>query len=157
MDIEDYVPEFYELITEDGRRFLSYRCFKCNKNHLIRTTSKEISKIRASYRIVNKNKNQDDRLLLHCGKGETPDYDGDGIQIVLTPKSAITKPERDKLRKRIERIKQQIPQVYLSSSEIISAEKMITDKLKRYDQFAEQLIEAKEELNESLEKLKKVN
>lgn len=154
MDIEDYVPEFYELNTADGRRFLSYRCFKCNNNHLIRTTSKEISKIRASFRIVKKNR--DDRLLLHCGKGEAPDYDGDGIQIVLMPKSAIPKPERDKLRKKINRIIAKMPQVYFSDSDLISTETLINQRLEYMENMEIKLADAKVKMEEDLKKLKKV-
>lgn len=153
MDLSDYHPEFYEVVTEDGKRYLSYTCFNCNNFHLIRTTSKEISKIRASFRIVQKH--NDDQLILHCGKGKIPEFDGDGIQIVLTPKTTIPKTERDKLRKKLKRMIERIPAIYLSEHEIASTQTILTQRIEKIGEMEGKMKEAKEQMEKDLELITK--
>lgn len=150
---EDYTPDFYEVVTADGKRYLSYPCFKCNKNHLIRTTSKEISKIRASFRIVQKH--NDDQLILHCGKGKIPEFDGDGIQIALTPKTTIPKPERDKLRKKLIRMVEKVPHVLLSDHEIASTRTILEQRIDTLSNMEIKLKVAKKDMEEDLKLIKK--
>jgi len=157
MNEHEYTPEFYELVTADGKRYLSYHCFSCNCKHLIRSTANEIARIRASLRMVEKAWQQDEVLILHCGKKKIPKYEGDGILIVITPKTIIPKREADKIRKRIARIIEELPYVYYDNEEITSTEKMILDKVLKFENLEEKISKAKKELKKDLEKLKRID
>ena len=153
MELSDYHPEFYEVVTEDGKRYLSYRCFTHNKFHLIRTIAKEISKIRSAFRLVNKR--TEDNLILHCGKGEIPNFDGDGFQIKITPTQSIPKPERDKLRKKLKLMVEKIPHVLLSDHEIASTRTILEQRIDKLAIMEIKLKQSKKEMEEDLKLIKK--
>lgn len=156
---ECYTPEFYELVTADGKRYLSYHCFKCNKKHLIRTSQKEIARIRASFRIVTSRKGRmdDEMLILHCGKGKVPNIETDGIHIVITPNSIIPKRERDMIRKRIDRIVKFLPRIYYDNEEITTTEKMINQRIEKMNDQEQRIIKAREQMKKDLENLKRID
>lgn len=153
MNIVDYYPEFYEVVTEDGKRYLSYSCFTHNKFHLIRTTAKEISKIRSAFRLVHKR--TEDHLILSCVKGEIPKFDGDGFQIRITPTQSIPKPERDKLRKKLNRMVEKIPHVLLSDHEIASTRTILEQRIGTLSDMEIKLKVAKKDMEEDLKLIKK--
>ena len=157
MSIGDYYPEFFELVTGDGKRYLSYHCFTCNCKHLIRSTADEIKRIRASFRMVNKAWQEDEVLILHCDRKELPLIEHDGIQITISPKSKIPKSEGDMIRKRIKRIVEQMPFVYYDNEEITSTEKMILERIAKFENLEERIGKAKVQMKEDLNRLKRID
>ena len=153
-NLDEYHPEFYELVTMYGKRYLSYHCFKCNKKHLIKTTAKEIARVRSAWRIVKKHNS--DILILHCGKGEIPEIRNDGISMVIVPQSIISKSERDSIRKRIKRIIERLPFVAYKDSEITSTEALLKERIEKMENWKERMENAKKQMESDLEYLKRV-
>ena len=155
MDIHDYDPDFNELVTREGKRFLSYNCFTCNKKHLIVSSSKENGRIRSAWKMIDKS-NNDDVLILHCAKGKTPDYDGNGIIIVINPTNQITKQDRDKIRKRIQRILERNPYVRYMEEEIKNAEQVLLERIEKMKSYKERIDDSLIDLKSGLNEIRKV-
>ena len=152
MNIHNYDPDFNELVTRDGKRYLSYNCFCCNKKHLIISSAKENARIRSAWRMVSKS--YEDKLVLYCAKGKKPDYDGDGILIAITPTNQISKQDRDKIRKQIQRILDRNPYVRYMEEEIKNAEQILQERIDKMKSYGVRIEETLADLRRGLKKIK---
>jgi len=153
MNIRDYNPNFNELVTMEGKRYLQYHCFNCNKPHLIVSSAKENARLRSAWNMVKKSPN--DFLVLYCDKGKPPQYDGDGIMIAISPTNQITKQDRDMIRKRINRILDRNPFVRYMEDEIKKAEQVIQERIDKMKQYKVRIDESLVDLQRGMTAIRK--
>lgn len=155
MNIHDYDPDFNELVTREGKRFLSYHCFTCNKKHLIISSAKENARIRSAWKMIKKS-NNDDVLILHCANGKPPKYEGNGIMIAISPTNQITKQDRDKIRKQIQRILVRNPYVRYMEDEIKNAEQVLQERIEKMKSYKDRIDDSLISLKSGLKEIRKV-